>query len=144
MNKAMNLIFILLLLVAGFMAYVRLAPSDPAVWNPSLPTDLARDGRLQIAEGSARVAMPATADSLARLNEIALATPRTKLIAGSVAEGRMTWQTRSAVFGFPDYITAQITDTSDGPRLDIYARLRFGKGDMGVNAARLRNWLAGL
>ena len=29
-------------------------------------------------------------------------------------------------------------------RLTLHARLRFGRSDMGVNAARLRDWLSGL
>jgi hypothetical protein len=45
--------------------------------------------------------------ALARLDEIALATPRTTRLAGSPDEGRITWITRSALWGFPDYTTAQ-------------------------------------
>ena len=52
----------------------------------------------------------------------------------------MTWITRSRLFGFPDYTTAEVR--SDG--LYVWSRLRFGKGDMGVNAARLNGWALAL
>ena len=68
----------------------------------------------------------------------ALALPR----FGSLVmdQGRITWITRSLLWGFPDYTTAEVR--ADG--LYLFARLRFGGGDNGVNAARLRNWLARL
>jgi uncharacterized protein (DUF1499 family) len=75
---------------------------------------------------------------LARLDAIALAKPRTERLAGSPAEGRITWITRSALFGFPDYTTAQVVD---GPGLCIAGRQRFGSQDLGVNAARIGGWV---
>lgn len=144
MKNPMSLMFLPVLLVVGLMAYIRLAPTDPAFWNQPLATDLAANAAISVGKGSGRVALFAPSDALIRLNAIALATPRSTLIAGSPAEGRMTWQIRSAFFGFPDYVTAQVTDTPSGPRLDILSRLRFGRGDFGVNATRLRDWLAKL
>ncbi|OYW47683.1 MAG: hypothetical protein B7Z31_15380, partial [Rhodobacterales bacterium 12-65-15] len=79
-------------------------------------------------------------DLLSRLDAIALASPRTTRLAGSVTEGRITWITRSALWRFPDYTTAEAR--SDG--LFLYARQRFGSDDLGVNAARLRDWLSRL
>ena len=54
--------------------------------------------------------------------------------------GRISWVPRSALWGFPDYTTAEVRP--DG--LYTYARLRFGRGDMGVNAARLQAWAQAL
>ena len=79
----------------------------------------------------------ASAELLARLDAVALATPRTTRLAGSVEEGRITWVTRSAAWGFPDFTTAEAG--ADG--LAVEARSRFGQSDMGVNAARLTDWL---
>ena len=130
----------------GLMAYVRLAPSDPAVWDvpPAIygwdhgtpfDTVIAQTGgaslRLSSATGD-------PAQHLARLDAIAMATPRTTRLAQS--DTRITWITRSALWGFPDYTTAEVRP--DG--LYIYARLRFGSSDMGVNAARLNDWLSRL
>ena len=44
-------------------------------------------------------------DSLAKLDRLAQATPRTKVLAGSPDEGFVTYETRSAGFAFPDYAT---------------------------------------
>jgi uncharacterized protein (DUF1499 family) len=77
---------------------------------------------------------------LAALDAVALATPRTTRLAGSPAESRITWVTRSALWGFPDYTTAE----AGLEGVAIRARLRFGQGDMGVNAARLRDWFSRL
>jgi hypothetical protein len=132
-----------LVAVIGFAAYVRLAPSDPARWHLS-PTAEGPWDEVQAGQGSASLrlslAVGAPADLLARLDAVALATPRTIRLAGSVAEGRITWVTRSALWGFPDYTTAEVRD--DG--LYIHARLRFGGADMGVNSARLGDWLSRL
>jgi uncharacterized protein (DUF1499 family) len=52
---------------------------------------------------------------------------------------------RTALIGFPDYITAQAI--SLGKRksaLAIYSRSKYGRSDLGVNAKRIGNWLAGL
>lgn len=134
--------------VVVFAAYVRLAPSDPAQWDaiPSLyvwehggPWDevVSMEGgaslRLSAAFGAPEVL-------LARLEAIATATPRTTRLVGSADSGRITWITRSAVWGFPDYTTAEARE--DG--LYIYARLRFGRGDLGVNATRLNDWKSAL
>ena len=138
----------LLATVVAFAAYVRLAPSDPAVWHvaPSL-YGWDHDGPWDVVvpmEGAASLRLSpkvgTPADLLSRLDVLALATPRTTRLAGKVAEGRITWVTRSALWGFPDYTTAEVR--ADG--LYLYARLRFGRGDMGVNAARLQDWLSRL
>lgn len=141
----------LIALVLAAMAYVRLAPSDPARWHVALAADggAAADctAALRQGRGDARAAclVPGPAAAvLARLDAIALATPRTTRLAGSAEAGRITWITRSALWGFPDYTTAQAVDLDGTTRLDIHARLRFGGSDLGVNAARLGDWLARL
>jgi hypothetical protein len=141
-------IALLLALIGGAMAWVRLAPTDPVRWHQPLDTtDEALPcgpDAVQPGTGSARAAClrpePPT-EALARLAAVAEMTPRTRRIAGSPEEGRITWETRSALWGFPDYTTAEARPEGAGTRLDILARLRFGREDMGVNAARLRDWL---
>jgi uncharacterized protein (DUF1499 family) len=134
--------------VLGLIAYVRLAPSEPAVWNVSPQQSAFAQGRAkdEVSALTGGAALHLGLDKgdpkavLARLDAIALATPRTTRLAGRPDEGRITWITRSALWGFPDYTTAEVRE--DG--VYIYARLRFGGSDLGVNAARLRNWLAQL
>lgn len=134
-------------LLAGVMVWVRAAPSDPARWHIDPVTDTAADCAVQAGSGDARAAclLPGTpAEVLARLDAVALDTPRTQRLAGSPEEGRITWVTRSALWGFPDYTTAAARPESAGARLDIHGRLRFGQSDLGVNAARLGDWLTRL
>ena len=133
----------LLVAVVAFALYVRLAPSDPVRWNVAPPSE-GPLGAVVAGENSATLRLGpkagAPAKLLARLDAVAMATPRTTRLAGSVAEGRITWVTRSALWGFPDYTTAQVR--ADG--LYILARSRFGQRDNGVNAARLNDWLSQL
>ena len=133
----------------GLLAYIRLAPSDPAQWHVS-PVTAATAGQGSCLDAitpqmnGARVAClsPDTPMALlAKLDAIALDTPRTTRLAGTPETGRITWITRTAIIGFPDYTTAEATQTPTGSRLDIYARQRFGASDFGVNTARLKNWL---
>jgi hypothetical protein len=122
----------LLIAVAGMLAFIRLAPSEPMRWHqmPGAITDRDFDGG----------AMRRAGGDLAALDAIIRDTPRTRVLAGSVAEGMVTYVTRSRVFGFPDYTTVR----QDGEMLEIYARLRFGRSDLGVNAARVDRWLGRL
>ncbi|MEI2686904.1 MAG: DUF1499 domain-containing protein [Cypionkella sp.] len=142
--KTGALLFILLL--AGIASYIRLAPSNADEWNAALPATgpLTDCTRITAEAGGASVSCAAPENALTRLDVIALATPRTRRLAGSAQDGRVTWITRSKLWGFPDYTTAQMTQTAIGPRLDIHARLRFGRSDTGVNAARLRAWISQL
>ena len=119
----------ILIVVAGALAYVRLAPSDPARWH-EIPEEITyRD-----LEGGA---MRRVDGDLAALDTIIRDTPRTRVLAGSLEEGMVTYVTRSRVFGFPDYTTVR----QAGETLEIYGRLRFGSSDLGVNAARIDRWL---
>ena len=115
--------------------YGFLAPSDPARWH-AMPETL-RDKTFR--SGAIRV-VEAGPDALARFDRIVRATPRTTVLAGSVEAGMVSYVTRTAAWGFPDYTTAR----QNGDRLETYARSRFGNGDFGVNRVRLEAWLAQL
>ena len=137
-----------LALVIGGAAFIRLAPSDPGLWHTDPGAIAATDCRhLTTTASSARVTCLRPEDPttlLARLDSLALASARTTRLAGSAETGRITWITRSFLWGFPDYTTAQATATPAGTRLDVVARQRFGSSDWGVNAARLTAWLSAL
>ena len=125
-------LLIVLIVFGAAIGWVRLAPVDVARWHQR--PDLALiEKRLN---GAIRM-IDADGDSLARLDAIIRQTPRTQHLAGSVEEGRVTYVTRSAVFGFPDFTTVIRRDG----RLEIYGRARFGVSDFGVNAARIDGWL---
>jgi hypothetical protein len=135
-----------LVALVGLLAYVRLAPSDPTIWHVDMGTAGFQP------PGNAHVFCirpdnrhgPITgepADLMARLDAIALASPRTERLAGSAEKGRITWVSRSAVLGFPDYTTAQVLE---GPSLCVMGWQRFGGEDWGVNAARIGGWMQAL
>ncbi|WP_322865591.1 DUF1499 domain-containing protein [Aquicoccus sp. G2-2] len=129
-----KMIFILIpvAIVLAFAGYVRLAPSDPARWNQMPESVQTRD-----LPGGAQRVVKAGPDGLARLDAIARNWPRTRVLAGAIDAGMITYITRSALWGFPDYTTVRQT----GDTLEIYARLRFGRSDLGVNGARIKAWL---
>jgi hypothetical protein len=144
-----------LIAALGLVAWIRLAPVDVARWHMALPTDTrvldaasCADGVTSIGPGAGGRASCSLGDTpqsvLSRLDAIALASPRTRRIAGSPDEGRITWETRSRIMGFPDYTTAQASVAGAATRLDVISRQRIGEGDMGVNAQRLKDWLSQL
>lgn len=118
----------LILAIASGMVFVRLAPTDVSRWHKPVGDAENTNG----AGWAARV-VPATPGLLSDLHQGMLALPRTELIAGGVGEGRLTYITRSRIFGFPDYTTIEQDDSV----IKLYGRLRFGKSDMGVNGKRL-------
>ena len=86
MGLRMIFLWIFLFLVVAVLAYIRLAPHDPARWHQAAPQ--------------------------APLGE-------------TVGEGSYVWR----------------ADLGD---LEVFARLRFGKSDLGVNTRRVKGWLAQL
>jgi uncharacterized protein (DUF1499 family) len=115
------------------IAYVRFAPSDASKWHvpPVVQTN-------EILRYGVKRRVTLGGGALKKFSAVALLDPRTQVLAGSTQEGMMTFITRSRVIGFPDYTTALL----QGDDLLVFARLRFGKSDTGVNAARVDRWIA--
>ncbi|MEP1962947.1 DUF1499 domain-containing protein [Tateyamaria sp.] len=132
-----GVVFLVAVSVFG-SAYVRLAPSDPKLWNTPItaPEDVDSVG------GAIRV-LQADLELFRRVRHEMGALPRTQVvmrarkIVGAQDERRITFVTRSLIWGFPDYTTVQF---SDGV-LKLYGRLRFGRSDLGVNGKRLQGVL---
>lgn len=132
--------------VAG-MAYIRLSPNPPARWNVD-PMTAGRPGmsngyllRPEGGDAAAPVYHETAAQLAARIDQVARGWPRTQLLAGSVASGRMTYITRSRLMGYPDFTSIHVLKTPGGATFAAFARSRFGKSDFGVNKARLQGWL---
>jgi len=59
----------------------------------------------------------------------------------------MTFQTRSLLWGFPDFTTVSIVAVggapggNSDPLLMVEGRLHYGLDDLGVNKARVLQWL---
>jgi uncharacterized protein (DUF1499 family) len=60
------------------------------------------------------------------------------------AAGTIDAYDRSLWFGFTDDIAIRVTPSGAGSRVDIRSASRQGRGDFGVNAARVRGFLAAL
>lgn len=139
-------LYVVIFAVVALATFVRLNPLgddlhvDPQTAPiPNVPGHalLRSDGRLD----SPLYEMPAE-DLAAKLEEIILDTPRTKHFAGDISEGYASYVTRSALFGFPDIANVKVVDRGENKsELVILSRLRYGKMDMGVNQARVENWM---
>lgn len=73
---------------------------------------------------------------------VALAAPRTQV--EQKGAGQVELVQRSAIFRFPDYITAQAVAVEGGASLCVFSRSKIGHSDLGVNAKRVRGWLEAL
>ncbi|MGF1446082.1 MAG: DUF1499 domain-containing protein [Pikeienuella sp.] len=126
---------------------------DPVRWHID-PLTAARTGKpndyLVAPKGMAAARLDRVTASVAgtpealagRLHEAALAEPRVEVVAGGPATGFTTYVQRSAIFGFPDYVSVRAITVTDGAALAIWSRSRFGYSDLGVNKARVERWLS--
>ena len=132
----------------GGSALVRLSPVEAAKWHVDPETEAGTGlGRYLVAEGGDRPPLFLSAPPgavLEALDRIARAWPRTARIAWEPEAGRATYMTRSRLMGFPDFTSVKVAPDGTGSRVTAYARLRYGKGDMGVNRARVTAWLTEL
>ncbi|WP_339644204.1 DUF1499 domain-containing protein [Jannaschia helgolandensis] len=136
-------------LTALGLTYVRIAPTDPAVWHVD-PTKAIRSGKPNdylVADGGDRPAIVSDvppADLLSRIDAVAMAEVGVTRLAGSPDEGLITYVQRSRVIGFPDAISVSARPDGMDSRLSIWSRSRYGQYDFGVNRARVERWLAAL
>lgn len=79
---------------------------------------------------------------LEAFKQVALAAPRTAV--EREGEGQIELVQRSAIFRFPDYITAQAVPVDGGAALCVFSRSKVGCSDLGVNAKRVNAWLEAL
>jgi hypothetical protein len=69
----------------------------------------------------------------------AQAEPRVEVVAGGIESGRIAFVQRSAVMGFPGYVSVSAIAIQAGNSLILWSRYRHS--DYGVNRARLERWL---
>jgi len=142
------------LAILGFVGLlvVRSAEHDPDLWHVA-PADTARTGKpndaLAAPVGTTRVnpdielslVSKPSIELLAALDAVALGEPRVEVVAGGIEAGKITYVQRSAIIGFPDYISVSTIETTNGNGLILWSRSRYGYSDLGVNRARLERWL---
>ncbi|RVV98920.1 DUF1499 domain-containing protein [Mesobaculum littorinae] len=135
--------------VLGLFAWIRLAPSDPQDWHTDPADAVSPDGNGWLLRAEGGNAPPprfaVTPEVLLKeADRVARGTPRTRVLAGGVGSGRITYVTRSLLMGYPDYTTITARAAPEGAWLLVHARQRFGQKDMGVNRARVENWVGRL
>ncbi len=75
-------------------------------------------------------------------DEVATEESRVEVLAGSATEEFVTYIQRSALMGYPDYISVRFLDTNNGgSTVAIYSRARYGSSDLGVNEKRVQRWV---
>lgn len=67
-----------------------------------------------------------------------------EIVADAPEDGRIEAIARSRLFGFADEIIVRVTETETGSRIDMRSRSRVGRVDRGVNAARIKAFMADL
>ena len=84
----------------------------------------------------------AARDLQVALAKVIESEPRMSLVAADEANLTYRYIQRSKWLRFPDTIVVRLVDLPDGQStILIYSRSQFGKGDLGVNRARIRRWL---
>jgi hypothetical protein len=143
---------LLVVLVLVGILVVRSAEHDPDTWHVD-PAGTAPTGRpneaLAAPHGTTLVepdlVVPLMTkplpELLADLDAVARAEPRVEVLAGDIGTGKITYVQRSAIIGFPDYISVSAIETAAGNGLILWSRSRYGYYDFGVNRARLERWL---
>lgn len=133
------LVGLALLLAVALALYIRLAPSDPARWHAD-PDTIPDPSTPNFARLRADIPLPRT-DVAERIAAQAR-REGAQVLAGNTE--LTTWVARTRLMKFPDYVTLRLDDTTDGTRVTALSRSRFGRGDHGVNAARLQRWIGRL
>ncbi len=86
----------------------------------------------------------APAEAFKRALATAQGMTRWTVVASDPARGRIEASARSFWMGFTDDIVIRITPEGEGSRVDMRSMSRQGRGDFGVNAARIRAYFAAL
>src|SRR5437764_741360 len=74
----------------------------------------------------------------------AKAMPGWHIITIDPQPGRIEATQSSFWFGFVDDIVIRVGEEGNGSRIDMRSHSRQGRGDLGVNAARIRSYMAAL
>jgi len=145
MSRAMNVLLViaavLVLGVAAFALYVRLAPNDPALVHADPLTDGRTGSNAAYLGPPEAPVFDMTPDALfAEIERVVLSTPRVAKVAEGPEPLHASYIARTALWGFPDYVSVRVVEAGGGASYAIWSRSRFGESDLGANAARLADW----
>lgn len=87
--------------------------------------------------------LPPGRDALTHAREVAAAMPSWAVTVADPQAQTVEAVATSRLFGFQDDIVIRVRPQADGSsRVDMRSKSRDGKGDMGVNAQRIRDYIA--
>jgi uncharacterized protein (DUF1499 family) len=96
-----------------------------------------------VADRTAPVLPVQPADQLRLWEEVVTASPRTRVLQVDETGLTIHAEQRSALFRFVDTIVVHVVPAGDGAStFAAYSRSELGYSDMGVNQARLEDWIA--
>ncbi len=82
-------------------------------------------------------------DAFARAERVARGMPSWEVVWTDPSTGLIEAVATSRLFGFHDDIVIRVRSDADGAsRVDMRSKSRDGQGDFGVNAARIRTYVA--
>jgi uncharacterized protein (DUF1499 family) len=90
-----------------------------------------------------KTALP-PADAFKRALDAAQGMSGWRVVASDPAAGRIEAAQSSTFFGFTDDVVIRVAPDGSGSRIDIRSESRQGRSDFGVNATRVRSYLAAL
>lgn len=118
------------------VVYVRLASHDPVRWHvdPATVTEV-RERNQYLGD----VVIEDTPQAVAgALDDLLLGeTFNAERLAGDITESWATYVVKTPLIGYPDYISARVSDADGAARVQLYSRSRFGDSDLGANKARV-------
>ena len=124
----------------------RVMPVDAARYHirPALAVPLSTPNFVLMV-GDEALVLPRNLADVAADVALKAASDGAVLLAGQPEDGFVTYVYRSRLIGFPDALSLTLDPTDEGgTRVQIFSRSRFGYGDLGVNAARVADWVAAL
>lgn len=141
MRIVIYILVALAVLTVAAAIYVRVAPIDAAQWHvdPDSATPPATPNFVLLA-GSGAVLIDAVPLVVAGRIEAVAEAEGAVILAGSAAEGFVTYVVRSRIMGYPDFVSIRLAPEGEGTEMSIFSRSRYGQSDLGVNAARVQRW----
>jgi hypothetical protein len=113
----------------------RQTPNDALACLPGIcraPADLA----------APQIGLP-IGKALALVRAALVLEPRLEEVAADPGSGSLRYVQRSRWLRFPDTINVKIIEQPEGTStILLYSRSQLGRGDMGVNRARLERWIS--
>lgn len=145
------ILVVIAVLFAASLVFVRSLSHDVQQWHvdPVTAPAPSTPNWYRVTPGGENPApvFDASVDELsAAFDRVVAAQPRIELLQDDRATGGpVTWVQRSALFGFPDYVSVSFSPVEGGgSTLAVFSRARLGQSDLGVNEKRVTAWLQAL